>query len=75
MSIICVHHLFRKGFKAARGREHGCYNSFTLCRGCTLSLRVMIYPFARGSYVSPVSRRGQPQSSRTYFVEKPFCFW
>jgi hypothetical protein len=22
---------------AAHDREHGCYNSFTLCRGCTRS--------------------------------------
>jgi hypothetical protein len=27
---------------AAHDREHGCYNSFTLCRGCTRSPRVMI---------------------------------
>ena len=36
--IISVHHLLRKGSKAARDREHGCYNSFTLYRGCTLLL-------------------------------------
>ena len=38
ISIISVHHLFCKGSKAARDREHGYYNSFTLCRGCILSL-------------------------------------
>jgi hypothetical protein len=27
---------------AAHDHEHGCYNSFTLCRGCTHSPRVMI---------------------------------
>ena len=37
ISIISVHHLFRKGSKAARDREHDCYNNFTLCKGCTLS--------------------------------------
>ena len=36
--IISVHHLFRKGSKATRDLEHGYYNSFTLYRGCTLSL-------------------------------------
>ena len=25
--IISVHHLFHKGSKATRDREHGCYNS------------------------------------------------
>ena len=32
------HHPLGKDSKAARIREHGYYNSFTLCRGCTLSL-------------------------------------
>ena len=38
ISIISVHHLFRNGSKASRAREHGYYNSFTLYKGCTLSL-------------------------------------
>ena len=38
ISIISVHHLFCKGSKATRDYEHGGYTSFTLCRGCTLSL-------------------------------------
>jgi hypothetical protein len=33
-AVVIVH--------AAHDREHDCYNSFTLCKGCTHSPRVVI---------------------------------